>query len=401
MTRIANAACLDTTSSVALPTSSPVLSQGLGAPLWTRYSRSAIGALDRLSARVSVDLPVLERALARIDPMLSLRSVRACVVSIVDETPDTKTYWLRTNARFAGHQPGEHVTVRVRIEAQPCERSYSISSAPRSDGLIAITVKRVPQGRVSNWLADTLRPGSILELSAPAGQFRLPDTLPERLLMLSAGSGITPLMSMLRQLQATRSSCIVTFVHFARTPHDIVFRRELERIDADEPNVQVVCCVENAPESWHGARGRIRAELLNEVAPDYRTLDTLLCGPAGFMRSVMELFHAADADLAKLRFERFNVEVDPSMFLQHTQILRFVRSGIERVANRPRTILEEAESAGVRIASGCRAGNCGTCRSRKQSGVVVDVNTGRASQLGEEFIYPCVSVPRGIVEIDI
>lgn len=384
-----------------LPNHSQARPEGLAVPQWRRVSRGVIELLDRLSARVTIDSSLIERALARVDPTLSMRSVRARVVSIVDETPDTKTYWLRTNARFAGHRAGEYVTVRTRIGDQLLERSYSISSAPRSDGLISITVKRVPNGRVSNWLADTLRPGSLLELSAASGQFRLPDTLPEALLMLSAGSGITPLMSMLRQLQAENSSCKLTFVHFARTPQDIVFRRELEQIGADDSNVRVVCCVENAPDSWGGYRGRISAELLEEVAPNYRSLDTLLCGPPAFMRAVMELFHAAEADLTKLRFERFSVEVDSSMFLQHTQLLRFVRSGVERVANRPRTILEEAEGAGVRIESGCRAGNCGTCRSRKRSGTVVDVNTGRVSGGGEEYIFPCISVPRGTVEIEL
>ena len=79
-------------------------------------TQTAIDALDRLSARVTLDVPVLERVLASIDPALSLRCVRARVVSIVDETPDTKTYWLRTNARFAGHRSGEYVTLRVRID---------------------------------------------------------------------------------------------------------------------------------------------------------------------------------------------------------------------------------------------------------------------------------------------
>jgi stearoyl-CoA 9-desaturase NADPH oxidoreductase len=374
---------------------------GQAAQSWAHYSRGAIDVLDRLSARVTLDVPLLERALARVDPTLSLRCVRARVVSIVDETPDTKTYWLRTNARFAGHRSGEYVTVRVNIDGRQFERSYSISSAPRNDCLISITVKRVPSGRVSNWLADTLRLGDLLELSPARGQFKLPQTPPAQLLMLSAGSGITPLMSMLRQLAEAESTCKVTFLHFARTPRDIVFCGELERLAAGNPARRVICCVENAPESWKGWRGRISAELLDEVVPEYRTLDTFLCGPPGFMRSVVELFQAADADLAKLRFERFTTELDASMLLEHAQVLRFVRSGIERVTNRPRTILEEAENAGVPIASGCRAGNCGTCRSRKRRGVVVDINTGRASERGEEFIYPCVSVARGTVELEL
>ena len=107
-------------------------------------------------------------------PPLSLRAVRARVVSVHDETHDTKTYWLRPNARFGSFRPGSYVTLQLRIAGLATQRSYSLSSAPRADGLVSITVKRVPGGRVSNWLADHVRAGDVLELSAALGQFVLP-----------------------------------------------------------------------------------------------------------------------------------------------------------------------------------------------------------------------------------
>ena len=119
------------------------------------------------------------------------------------------------------------------------------------------------------------------------------------------------------------------------------------------------------------------------------------------MQAVMQTLEREDADLSKLRYERFNAAFDASMFLDHAQLLRFLRSGTESLSSRPRTILEEAESAGLRVESGCRAGNCGTCRCRKRSGVVVDINTGLASHAGDQFIYPCISVARGTVEVDL
>jgi ferredoxin len=154
-------------------------------------------------------------------------------------------------------------------------------------------------------------------------------------------------------------------------------------------------------EAWSGAKGRFCAELLQETAPDFRTLDTFLCGPPAFMRCVVRTLEDEAADLSKLRYERFTTEVDASLFSDQVTRLRFVRSGFESVSNQPRTILEHAESAGLTPAFGCRAGNCGTCRSRKLSGVVVDVTTGLASLPGEQFIYPCVSVARGCVEMDL
>jgi ferredoxin-NADP reductase len=363
-------------------------------------SRRVVPALDRATRRVTLDNALLERALTKLDPTLSLRHVRARVIAITDETSDTKTYLLSPNARFGGFRPGSFVTLHLRIDGQPVQRSYSISTAPRHDGVIAITVKRVPGGRVSNWLADTLRPGHVLELSSAQGQFVLPAELPSRLLLLSAGSGVTPVMSMLRQLMAAGSPCQVVFMHFARTPRDIIFRSVLERIAAAHADVRLAFCVE------HGAgegmfEGRFSEALMRELAPDFGALDTFLCGPPGFMQAVMQCYERCDADMSKLRYERFNVELDPSQFLAAAHVIRFVRSGAESIGNRPRTLLEAAESAGLAPRFGCRAGNCGSCRCRKQSGVVVDITTGLESDAGAEFIYPCISVARGNVEVDL
>jgi ferredoxin-NADP reductase len=369
--------------------------------LWVNGRGRVVPLLDRASTRVQLQVPLLEAALTRIDPTLSLHAVRAEVVQVVDETHDTKTYWLRPNARFGSFRPGSYVTLRLRIAGQPVQRSYSMSSAPRADGLISITVKRVPDGLVSNWLADNLRPGHVLTLDLPAGRFVLPEKLPKRLLLLSAGSGITPVMSMLQQLRAAKSNAEVVFVHFARSPEDIIFRADLERVAAELPHVRIVFCVERADEHWRGDTGLFRLELLAQHAPDFAALDTFLCGPAGFMQAVMSSFEQADADLSKLRYERFSIELDPSRFLQHAHLIRFTRSGTESMSNRPRTILEEAESAGLDVPYGCRAGNCGSCRCKKLSGVVVDITTGIESDSGADFIYPCISVARGAVEVEL
>jgi ferredoxin len=167
--------------------------------------------------------------------------------------------------------------------------------------------------------------------------------------------------------------------------------------------VSVTYCVESTAgaAAWSGKVGRFDLALLEQLAPDFRAIDTFLCGPAGFMQAVMSGLEATDADLSKLRYERFNIELDTSRFLAHSHLIRFLRSGGESISNRARTILEEAESAGLRVEYGCRAGNCGTCRCRKRSGVVVDVTTGIESGPGEQFIFPCVSVARGTVEVDL
>ena len=387
-----------------LSVSPTAMTRGLGSLarlLWTNGRGRVAPLLDRATTRVQLKSPLLEAALMRIEPTLSLHAVRAEVIKVDDETHDTKTYWLRPNARFGSFRPGSYVTLRLNIAGRAVQRSYSMSSAPRSDGRFSITVKRVPGGLVSNWLADNLRPGQVLTLDLPAGRFVLPEKLPQRLLMLSAGSGITPVMSMLRQLRAARSTTELVFVHFARSPDDIIFRAELEQLTRELPHVKVVFCVERADEHWRGDTGRFRIELLAQHAPDFAALDTFLCGPAGFMQAVMSSFEQANADLSKLRYERFSIELDPSRFLQHAHLIRFTRSGAESMSNRPRTILEEAESAGLDVPYGCRAGNCGSCRCKKHSGVVVDITTGIESDSGADFIYPCISVARGAVEVEL
>jgi ferredoxin-NADP reductase len=349
---------------------------------------------------VTAKVPLLEAALARVDSTLSLHRVLARVIGVEDETHDVKTFVLQPNARFGTFLPGSHVSVHVTVEGRQLQRSYSLSSAPGVDGRVALTVKRVPGGVVSNHLHDTLAPGDVLELSAPGGQFVLRPT-DGKLLMLSAGSGITPVMSMLRHLVQKDATSDITFVHFARSPEDLIFERELQSIAEQSPNVKVVFCVEQADGAWTGLRGRIDGALLDAAAPNFRTSDTYLCGPSGFMQAVMQTFERADADLSRLRFERFTNEFDASLFLEHTQTIRFARSGVEALSNRPLTILQEAESKGLRVESGCRAGTCGTCRCKKRSGVVFNIATGEESSDGEEMISPCVSIARGTVVVDL
>lgn len=357
--------------------------------------------LDRASTRLDADLPWAEAALRSLDATLSLKQVRARVLAVREETHDVKTFVLRPNARFGSFRPGSYVTLDLTIDGRRVQRSYSMSSAPSPDGSFAITVKRVADGLVSNWLADHLKPGDVLTISVPRGQFVLPEVLPERLLLISAGSGITPVMSMLRALLGAGAPSDITFLHFARSPRDLIFRDELTHLARVHPRLKLAFCVEEADDAWEGARGRFSLPLLEEVEPGFRTIDTYLCGPSGFMQAVMQGLERAEADLERLRYERFDASFDAAQFLSHVQVVRFLRSGAERLANQPRTILEEAEALGIAVETGCRAGNCGTCACTKRRGVVIDVTTGRESGPGEELIYPCISVARGTVEVDL
>jgi ferredoxin-NADP reductase len=363
--------------------------------------RHASGWIDRASSRVNANVPALESALARLDSTLSLRRILARVVEVRAETHDVNTYVLKPNARFGTYRPGAYVTVHVTIDGRAVQRAYSLSSPPDDEGLISITVKRVPGGLVSNHLAQVLSKGDVLELGAPSGQFVLGSEPKAPLLMISAGSGITPVMSMLRHLVRQGSNAEVTFLHFARTPNDLIFGRELAAIAERTPGVNVVLCVEDADESWTGHRGRFTRSLLETALPHFVDAETYLCGPSGFMRAVMQVLEAAGADFSKLRYERFNSEFDASAFLESSRVIRFARSGVESLSNRPFTVLQEAEARGLKVAAGCRAGTCGTCRCKKRKGVVLNTATGSLSGDGEEMIAPCVSVAQGTIEVDL
>ena len=362
-------------------------------------ARRALPLLHRATSALTADVPLLEASLARIDPTLSLRHIRARVVAVRPETHDVNTYVLRPNGRFGAFRAGAYVTLHLTIDGKRVDRNYSLSSAPSDDGLVSITVKRVPGGLVSNYLADTLKRGHVLELSAPAGNFLLPAQVPSKLLLISAGSGITPVMSMLRMLIARAPTTQISFVHFARSPSDVIFRDELERIATRHPNVKLTLCVERADDTWSGAQGLFTPCLLEQTEPDFRTMETYLCGPGGFMKAVMQTLEGRQADMARLHYERFSLDFDVSAFLEQSQLVRFVKSGVESLSTGPLTILDQAEKHGVRLESSCRMGVCGTCRTTKLKGVVVDVTTGASSGTGEELIYPCISVARGAVEI--
>jgi len=370
----------------------------------SRLKKRALPLLHRAASAVTADVPLLEASLARLDPTLSLRHIRARVVDVRAETHDVRTFVLRPNGRFGSFRAGAYVTLHLNIGGQRVDRNYSLSSAPGDHGLVSITVKRVPGGLVSNYLADTLETGDVLDLSAPAGQFVLPAALPNKLLLISAGSGITPVMSMLRKLLDERDHSAhvqITFLHFARSPSDVIFRAELETIAASHPHVNVSLCVERKDDTWKGAEGLFTPCLLEQVEPAFRDTETYLCGPAGFMKAVMQTLEGRGADMAKLHYERFNLDFDVSAFLHQSQLVRFTKTGVESLSTGPLTILEQAEKHGVRLESSCRMGVCGTCRTVKTKGVVVDVTTGAESGAGEELFYPCISVARGAVEIAI
>ena len=319
----------------------------------------------------------------------SLAEIRAQVVEVVDETRDVKTFRLRPNRRWTAHRAGQYTAITVEVDGVRVRRCYSISSVP-GQRLLSITVKRVPGGRVLTWLHEQVRPGHVVGLDPAAGDFALPDA-PAGLLMLSGGSGITPVMSMLRTLAAEDGIRDLTFVHHTHAGDDTIFGDELEALAGRHRGLRLVL-----------SRGRFDEDELARRVPDFARRQTLLCGPAGLMARVEAMWREAGAS-GRLQLERFTAA--PARPLedgeQRAVQVRLARSGRTIAASTAGTLLEQLERAGERPPHGCRMGICHTCRCRKRTGAVQNIVTGALSTEQDEEIQVCVSVPRSDVELDL
>ncbi len=356
-----------------------------GAPAWLRTSLGSTVA-RRLFLDRAVDF-----WLGEVDAAWSLTERRARVLSVTRETPDATTFTLDPGPRWPGHRAGQYATVDVEVDGARVRRCYSLASRP-GERTVAITVKRVAGGRASAFMHAHLRPGGVVGLGDPCGDFVLPTVLPARILLLSGGSGITPVMSMLRDLAARDALCDVAFVHCARSRDDVIFRAELEGLAARHRGLAltVVLDAEGGPLDAAGLVARV---------PDAFERDTFLCGPEGMM-TAFEAAWAREGAAHRLRRERFGApRAAPTGAAPPTVTLRLSRSDRSHVADAPGTLLEQLERAGERPAFGCRMGICNACRCTRRAGAVVDTVTGVVSREPDEEIRLCTSV--ALTDVDL
>lgn len=334
------------------------------------------------------DVRAWDRLAGVLDPAWSFTETRARVLRVVDEAPGVRSLWLRPNRRFAGFRPGQHVLLELEIDGARQARCFSFSHAPRPDGLVRLTIKAKPNGPVSA-AAHRLQPGQVLRLGRAQGDFR-PGRDDVPLLMLSAGSGITPMMALLQDLAGHAPQRAVVLLHSARTPDDVIFAAELCALAARFPGLRV--------QFHHSAEnGRLDAARIAAAVPDWRERETLLCGPDGFMAAVETMFDGAGLRerLQSESFGRRATPVDP----QATEHAIAYGAAPHFLARADQTLLDAAEAAGLQPKFGCRRGICRTCQCRKRSGTVTNLLTGQASGPGEEWIQLCISTPNSAVEL--
>lgn len=333
------------------------------------------------------DVAAIDDLLAQLHPTWALGRIKARVLAVIVETPDASTFALRANRNWPGFHAGQHVGITVEIAGVRHQRRYSISSAPDGGRSFAITVKRQPGGTVSNWLHDHVRQGDIVTLEPPAGSFVLPNPLPARLLMLSAGSGITPVMAMTRTALGLVPALDLTFVHVSRRPDDAIFAAELAHLAARHPGLRV--------HSHHSTeRGRFDPTALVRRVPDYAQRSAFLCGPEGFM-TTFRAHYAARGLAEQLSEESFGVPPgDQAADDGAAMEVRCARSERLFTAAGAMPLLVAAEHGGLQPRYGCRMGICHTCSCVKRSGTVENLLTGEVSSEPGERIQLCISRAR-------
>lgn len=338
------------------------------------------------------DTTAINELLGSVEPTWSLTEIRARIIQVIRETPDTRTLVLRPNRLWPGHRAGQHVVVEVDIDGRRHLRAFSLSSPPSDPGRLHLTIKRQPAGRVSRWCNEAAAIGDVVTLRRPSGDFVLPRIVPQRIVMLSAGSGITPVMAMLRELRARTIDTDIVFVHSTRTRRDWIFAEELEQLATRWPRLDLRVC-------FTAHDGRLTRDDMDDLAASTRGALTYVCGPPDFLATARAAWREAGVE-ELLHHETFGM---PRHAANHatTQAITTTQSGRTFLARKDEPLLAAAEAAGLRPPHGCRAGICHSCLCRKVEGTIEDLRTGRISDEPGEQIQLCVSSARSPVTIEI
>jgi ferredoxin-NADP reductase len=354
-------------------------------PGWRRW------VLRRLRSLFTPLLP--DDYLELINPLWSTQELRGRIERIQRETHDAATIVIKPGWEWDGHEPGQYLRVGVIVDGVHHWRAYSLTSDPgRPDGYISITPKLVPEGKVSPHFVRQAHPGAVVRLGGVEGAFVLPDPLPSKLLFISAGSGVTPIMSMIRALAGRDELDDVVLLHSARNADDVIFGPELRRLAERHKGFRL-------HEQLTDEMGRMGPEDLDDLCPDWRERETFLSGPAALLDAVDEFF-CEHGDRDRLHMERFQPAPGKGDAEQGDGgTITFVDSGIEAESDGSLPILDAGEEAGATLPYGCRMGICHTCVGKLNSGKIRDLRTGKVTGSDGEMIRTCVHAPEGPVEI--
>ncbi|KPF47472.1 hybrid-cluster NAD(P)-dependent oxidoreductase [Rhizobium sp. AAP43] len=331
-------------------------------------------------------------------------------IDVHDETHDVKSFtFVSPQGKAIRFAAGQYFLFEPDIDGEDNGRCYSISSSPLRPNAITVTTKRVAGGKVSNWMHDTLRAGMQIKASGPMGRFIRPAA--KGYVFLSGGSGITPVMSMLREIADRAEPADVVFLHAGRSPKDLVFREELVLLARRMKGVRLLFLPEeiSTDRAWHGFSGRISRELMALAIPDIAERVVMCCGPAPFMaaaRTICTSLGVSEDRYIEESFDAAVIEDTPAPAMETVAAksfeVRFAKQGKAIAVSSDQTVLSQAKKAGLRIPSSCANGICGTCKSKLVSGTVDMQHDGgiRQREIDAGFFLPCCSKPLSDLVVD-
>jgi ferredoxin-NADP reductase len=356
------------------------------------------------------NVPKLQRALLRavrafstpllpddylelINPLWSTRELKGRIERIDHVTANAATVLIKPGYRWAGHQAGQYVRIGIDIRGVRHWRAYSLTSEPgRPDGCISITPKLVEKGVVSPYLVRHGRPGTIVSLGGVEGDFVLPDPLPAKLLFISAGSGITPIISMLRSLCRADAVRDAVLLHSARDPDDVIFGGELRHMAESFPGFRL--------HEQHTAKmGRMLPEHLDKLCQDWREREAFVSGPGPMIDALTDHWESAGV-LERMHTERFQPKIGGGETGEGGTIT-FLKSDKQVQTDGSKPILVCGEEAGLTLPFGCREGICHTCVGTLRSGRIRDLRNGQVGGQEGQSVRTCINAPEGAIEIEL
>ncbi|PSF39462.1 flavodoxin [Aphanothece hegewaldii CCALA 016] len=321
-------------------------------------------------------------------------------VGIIQETHDVKTFRLSAVPDIIfNYKPGQFVTINLEIDGKQIKRSYTISSTPSRFHVLEITVKNNPLGLVSQWLHNNIKIGSEIKINPPRGKFTCVDHNSKKLLFISAGSGITPMMSMSRWLYDTATDRDIIFFHSAKTSQDLIFAQELNLLATQNPRFKLAVTLTR--ETWNGLTGHIDEAMIQQIAPDYKERAIYVCGPHEFRKNTKTLLQQNSFEINNYFEESFGSPKKATV--KSEACIVFSQSNKEIQCSSSEPILDIAELEGVNIASLCRSGNCGTCKVRKLEGEITyecDPDGLSGSDKTDGYILTCIAHPVGKIVLE-
>lgn len=329
-----------------------------------------------------------------INPLWTTKELRGKVERVVPQGSEAASVLIRPGYEWPGHKPGQYVRLGLVIDGVYHWRAYSLTSDPEpADGLISVTPKKVDSGVVSPYLVEKIQPGELVRLGEIEGVFTLPEPLPAKMLFISAGSGITPIMSMLRSLDSRDALGDVLVIHSARTREQVMFLDVLEDLDSRHDGIRLDLRLTSD-------RGRLKPGDLDEVCPDWREREAFCSGPEEMLDALIEHWEN-NGDPDRLHYERFQPKIGGDGAAGEGGEVSFLKSDTTAECDGGTSILEAGENAGLELAFGCRIGICHTCVGTLKSGKLRDLRSGDVIEPVGQDVRICINSAEGDVELEL